>query len=90
MMKDQYALGVDSSTSATKVIAFDAHGKTVSEGAHNYPLYAEYPGWVEQDAEDWWGSAQKGLSAGRCPSIDLEKPDCRHWLHPSAFYFCPD
>lgn len=59
-MNTQYVLGVDSSTSATKVIAFDAHGKTVAEGAHSYPLYAEYPGWVEQDAEDWWEAFKKG------------------------------
>lgn len=47
-------LGCDSSTSATKVIAFDARGRTVASGAGNYPLYQDRPGWVEQDPEDWW------------------------------------
>lgn len=53
-MSDQIVLGVDSSTSATKVIAFDAKGKPVAEGANGYPLYTDKPGWVEQDPEDWW------------------------------------
>ena len=45
-MGEQYVLGVDSSTSATKVIAFDANGKTIAEGTGTYPLYQEKPGWV--------------------------------------------
>lgn len=53
-MKAKLILGVDSSTSATKVIAFDGRGKIVAEGAHEYPLYHAQPGWVEQDPEDWW------------------------------------
>jgi xylulokinase len=53
-MKTKLIIGVDSSTSATKVIAFDGRGKIVAEGAHEYPLYHAHPGWVEQDPEDWW------------------------------------
>ena len=59
-MKDQIVLGVDSSTSATKVIAFDPAGKSVAEGAKTYPLYQENPGWVEQDIEDWWDAFKTG------------------------------
>jgi len=53
-MPGKLVLGCDSSTSATKVIAFDDHGRTVAEGAGTYPLHQEHPGWVEQDCEDWW------------------------------------
>ena len=51
-MSDQYVLGVDSSTSATKVIAFDAGGIPVAVGANSYPLYTDKPGWIEQDPQD--------------------------------------
>ena len=73
-MKSQFVLGVDSSTSATKVIAFDSDGKPVVEGANGYPLYTENPGWVEQDPEDWWeafkSSCQQVVSN---PDIDVKK-----------------
>jgi xylulokinase len=59
-MKNQYIIGVDSSTSATKVIAFDASGQTVAEGANRYPVYTEFPGWVEQDANAWWEAFKRG------------------------------
>jgi xylulokinase len=62
-VKDRIVLGVDSSTSATKVIAFDAAGKTLAEGAGTYPLHQEKPGWVEQDAEDWWTAFRKACHA---------------------------
>ncbi|MCP4397235.1 MAG: hypothetical protein GY801_08060 [bacterium] len=60
MMTDQYVLGVDSSTSATKVIAFGACGEALAETTNTYPLYNEYPTWVEQDAEDWWQAFVNG------------------------------
>ena len=53
-MKNQLVLGADSSTSSTKVIAFDSKGKPVAEGAKGYPLFYEKPGWVEQNPQDWW------------------------------------
>jgi xylulokinase len=53
-MAGKLVLGVDSSTSATKVIAFDANGKVRAEGSKGYPLYTEHPGWVEQIPGDWW------------------------------------
>jgi len=59
-MKKSIVLGVDSSTSATKVIAFDTMGKTLAEGTAQYPLYMEKPGWIEQDSQDWWKAFRDG------------------------------
>lgn len=73
-MSDKFVLGVDSSTSATKVIAFDAKGIPVAEGAHGYPLYTEKPGWVEQDPEDWWQAFSSGCrQVVANPKIDVKK-----------------
>ena len=47
-------IGVDSSTTATKVIAFDLEGRVVAEASDSYPTYSPRPGWVEQDADRWW------------------------------------
>ncbi|MDZ7697777.1 MAG: FGGY family carbohydrate kinase [Deltaproteobacteria bacterium] len=62
-MSDQYILGVDSSTSATKVIAFDEKGIPMAEGSKGYPLFYEQPGWVEQNPEDWWDAFKFGCQA---------------------------
>lgn len=73
-MKGQFVLGADSSTTATKVIAFDLKGKPVAEGAKEYPLYQENPGWVEQDPEDWWGAFASGCQqVVSHSSIDVKK-----------------
>jgi xylulokinase len=73
-MSDKLVLGVDSSTSATKVIAFDAKGIPVAEGANGYPLYTEKPGWVEQDPEDWWQAFSAGCrQVATNPNVDVKK-----------------
>jgi len=47
-------LALDSSTTATKAIAFDLDGRAVVEARRTYPRNTPRPGWQEQDAEDWW------------------------------------
>jgi sugar (pentulose or hexulose) kinase len=73
-MSDQLVLGVDSSTSATKVIAFDSAGKVVAEGAQGYPLFNEHPGWVEQLPDDWWEAFKVGCrQVGSQPDVQAKK-----------------
>jgi xylulokinase len=59
-MKKSYILGIDSSTSATKTMLFDAQGQIVAQSAHSYPVYTERSGWMEQDANDWWHALKTG------------------------------
>lgn len=54
-------IGIDSSTSATKAIAFDAAGRSVAEGRAPIELANPAPGWFEQDPEDWWRSTVSAL-----------------------------
>ena len=42
-------LALDSSTTATKAIAFDLEGRTVVEARREYPRHNPRPGWQEQD-----------------------------------------
>lgn len=60
MTKD-LVIGIDSSTTATKAIAFDKSGKAVAEGRATLPLYNPHPGFFEQDARDWWSSTAEAL-----------------------------
>lgn len=74
MSNDQIIIGVDSSTSATKVIAFDMNGKILAMGANGYPLYHDKPGWVEQDPSDWWTAFVKGCKQVMSnPNVDPSK-----------------
>ena len=56
MKNDNIFIGVDCSTTATKVIAFDPRGHVVAQGKKLHETYTESPGRVEQDAEEWWSA----------------------------------
>jgi sugar (pentulose or hexulose) kinase len=55
-------LGVDSSTTATKAIAWDAAGEAVAEGRAGLSLQEPEPDGWEQDAEDWWRSTVAAIT----------------------------
>jgi xylulokinase len=52
-MRGDLVIGIDSSTTATKAIAWDRRGRAVAEGRAAIPLSNPRPGWFEQKAEDW-------------------------------------
>ncbi len=60
-MKKDIVIGVDSSTTATKAIAWDGQGHALAEGRASVPLSTPHPGWFEQDVSDWTGAAAKAL-----------------------------
>lgn len=60
-MSGDLVVGIDSSTSATKAIAWDSAGRLVAEGRAPVPLANPRPGWFEQEAADWWESTATAL-----------------------------
>lgn len=60
-MRGDLVIGIDSSTTATKAIAFDARGRIVAEGRAPIPLANPHPGWFEQEVSDWTGALTKAL-----------------------------
>ncbi|MEZ5836770.1 MAG: FGGY-family carbohydrate kinase [Geminicoccaceae bacterium] len=71
-MNADLVIGVDSSTTATKVVAFDREGAFVAEGRASIGMESPKPLFFEQDAEEWWTSlvaALKVLGA----QIDLRR-----------------
>ena len=60
MVKD-IVIGIDSSTTATKAIAWNSEGYPLAEGRSVIPLSNPRPGWYEQNPEDWWKSAYESL-----------------------------
>jgi xylulokinase len=49
-------IGVDSSTTAVKAIAWDKTGRLVAQSRASFNLVSPNPNWYEQNAEDWWTS----------------------------------
>lgn len=57
---DQYLLAIDQSTSGTKAILFDQHGKLICRSTVDHRQFYPRPGWVEHDAVEIY---QKTLQA---------------------------
>lgn len=55
-------LGVDSSTTSTKAIAWDRAGRPVAEGRAPVPMRNLGRGHLEQGVEDWWDSFRAALT----------------------------
>jgi len=47
-------IGLDVGTTGTKALAVDGTGRVRGRGYREYSLSFPRPGWVEQDARDWW------------------------------------
>jgi xylulokinase len=62
-MTPDLVIGIDSSTTATKAIAWDRNGQAVTEGRAPVPLSNPQPGYFEQDPADWWRSTVEALKA---------------------------
>ncbi len=60
-MTPDLVIGIDSSTTACKAIAFDRRGRIVAEGRATIPLSNPKPGWMEQEVSDWTGSLATAL-----------------------------
>jgi sugar (pentulose or hexulose) kinase len=60
MTKD-LVIGIDSSTSATKAIAWDRTGHAVAEGRMAIGLANPQPGYFEQNPDEWWDSTAAAL-----------------------------
>src|SRR5208283_4444797 len=54
-------IGLDCSTTGTKAIAFDRHGKLLARAVATIPLTSPKPNYYEQNPVDWWSSAQRVL-----------------------------
>ena len=60
-MARDLVVGLDSSTSATKAIAWTRDGLPAAEARSPVPLTSPAPDWYEQDPDDWWNSARLAL-----------------------------
>jgi xylulokinase len=56
-----YLLGVDSGTSACKIILFSLDGKPLHTSIKEHKIYYPGPTWAEQNPDEWWFATIEGL-----------------------------
>jgi len=61
-MEKKYVIGTDIGTSACKTLIVDRDHNIIASKTIEYPLYTPKPGWVEQDAFDWWKATTETIS----------------------------
>lgn len=54
-------LGIDVSTTATKALLMDSHGRVLAVSSVTYPFETPRPLWSEQHPRLWWDGAQKAI-----------------------------
>ena len=56
-----YYVGIDLGTSAVKLLLVNAGGEILNTVSKDYPLFFPFPGWSEQNPEDWGKAVLEGL-----------------------------
>ena len=54
-------IGVDLGTSAVKLFLMNEDGKIENIASREYPLHFPYPGWSEQNPQDWFEQSMEGI-----------------------------
>lgn len=54
---NELLLGIDIGTTATKAILCTPSGRIIAEAEAPATLRSPYPGWAEEDPEEWWANA---------------------------------
>jgi len=63
MYKPPYLLGIDSGTSACKVVLFTLEGDVVARASVEHRIYHPQTDWAEQDPEEWWRAAAQAIKS---------------------------
>ena len=63
MTAGRYIVSLDIGTSAAKCILIDDTGRILARHTEGCPCAYPRPGWVEQNPDDWWRAACRGLKA---------------------------
>ena len=59
----KHLLGLDIGTTGAKALLSDERGTVLATSTAEYPLFAPFPLWSEQNPADWWRGAQEAIRA---------------------------
>ena len=60
-MSSSVSVGIDVGTTGVKGVAVDDDGVVLAVAEAGYPFSTPFPGWVEQDPEEWWRATESVL-----------------------------
>lgn len=84
-----YVIGIDSSTTASKAVVWNAQGVAIAEARATYETSQPQPGWGEQNAEDWWVATKRAL-ARVVQSVDSARIGAIAVTHQRETFVCLD
>ena len=84
-----YVIGIDCSTTATKAVVWDERGTAVAEGRATFDLSSPRPDWGEQNAEDWWESTKVALRRA-AQAVDTRRVRAVGITHQRETFVCVD
>ena len=85
MAEGPYLIGIDGGTEGVRVGIFDREGSPVVFSSKDYELRHPYPGWAEQDPDEWWSClvaavreamSESGVAAEEIAGISLDCTSC--------------
>jgi glycerol kinase len=97
-MAGSLLLAIDQGTSSTKALVVDSSGAVIARAQAPVSLATPEPGWVEQDAEEIWGSVRRAVNealdaatAKRVVSVGLstQRESCVVWDRRSGEALTP-
>ncbi len=62
-MKNEYFLGIDVSTTGSKVLLMDGRGDVIAVASSTHTLQTPKPLWSEQSPEEWWTAVSASILA---------------------------
>lgn len=80
LVMEQYILALDQGTTSSRAILFNKSGSIVHTAQREFPQYFPKPGWVEQNANEIWGSilaviasclSESGIKASQVAAIGI-------------------
>lgn len=82
-----YFMGIDLGTSGVKVLLIDEHGNVISKEEGEYNLYTPFPGWTEQDPQEWWSVTRDAIRriVNRVRSDEIKGIGLTGQMHGSVF-----
>ena len=63
MSAESILVGLDVGTTGVKAVAITSRGEVVARTEQEHPFSIPWPGWAEQDPEDWWRASEEALAA---------------------------
>lgn len=89
MTTKDLVIGIDCSTTACKAVVWNASGVALAQARATFETSQPYPGWGEQNAEDWWAATKSTLTRA-IQMVDSSRIGAISITHQRETFVCLD